>query len=248
LLAWTAHAGFADANRAGWRGHGLQPHRVESFKISNDPQFAEKLQDIVGLYLNPPEHALVLCVDEKSQIQALDRTQPGLPLKRGRSQTMTHDLQTQRHGNSVRRSQCGQRRSLRLVSGAASTSGVAQVSASARSNHAAASGLTPHRRQLRYPQTPQGTALVRAPSTIPHALHSYQCIVAQHGGAFLPRSHPEPPASRCVSRSPELIMAIADYIARHNENPKPFISTARASDILEKVKRARRTLYKSQSA
>src|SRR6266487_3139674 len=64
---------------------GLKPHRVETFKISNDPQFAEKLEDIVGLYLNPPEHALVLCVDEKSQIQALDRTQPGLPLKKGRA-------------------------------------------------------------------------------------------------------------------------------------------------------------------
>src|SRR5450631_1711485 len=74
-----------------WRANGLKPHRVESFKVSNDPQFAEKLEAIVGLYLNPPEHALVLCVDEKSQIQALDRTQPGLPLKRGRGATMTHD-------------------------------------------------------------------------------------------------------------------------------------------------------------
>jgi len=74
-----------------WRAHGLKPHRVESFKISNDPEFAAKLEDIVGLYLNPPEHALVLSTDEKSQIQALDRTQPGLPMKRGRGQTMTHD-------------------------------------------------------------------------------------------------------------------------------------------------------------
>jgi len=73
-----------------WRSHGLKPHRVASFKISNDPEFAENMEDIVCLYLNPPEHPLVLCVDEKSQIQALDRTQPGLPLKRGRSQTMTH--------------------------------------------------------------------------------------------------------------------------------------------------------------
>ena len=74
-----------------WRAHGLKPHRVESFKISNDPDFAAKLEDIVGLYLDPPEHALVLSVDEKSQIQALDRTQPGLPMKKGRGQTMTHD-------------------------------------------------------------------------------------------------------------------------------------------------------------
>ena len=69
----------------------LKPHLVRTFKVSNDPQFAEKLEDIVGLYLNPPEHAIVLCADEKSQIQALDRTQPGLPLKKGRCGTMTHD-------------------------------------------------------------------------------------------------------------------------------------------------------------
>src|SRR5215469_12231031 len=74
-----------------WRAHELQPHRVTSFKLSNDPRFVEKLTDVVGLYLNPPEHAIVLCVDEKSQIQAVDRTQPGLPLKKGRAGTMTHD-------------------------------------------------------------------------------------------------------------------------------------------------------------
>jgi len=74
-----------------WRANGLKPHRVESFKVSNDPNFADKLEAIVGLYLNPPEHALVLPVDEKSQIQALDRTQPVLPLKKGRGAAMTHD-------------------------------------------------------------------------------------------------------------------------------------------------------------
>src|SRR6266542_2940430 len=74
-----------------WRSHNLKPHRVKSFKLSRDPQFLEKLTDVVGLYLNPPQQALVLCVDEKSQIQALDRTQPGLPIKKGRCGTMTHD-------------------------------------------------------------------------------------------------------------------------------------------------------------
>ena len=74
-----------------WRAHNIQPHRTESFKLSRDPQFLEKLTDVVGLYSNPPERAIVLCVDEKSQIQALDRTQPGLPLKKGRVGTMTHD-------------------------------------------------------------------------------------------------------------------------------------------------------------
>jgi transposase len=74
-----------------WDAHGLQPHRVETFKLSRDKRFVEKLTDVVGLYLNPPDKALVLCVDEKSQIQALDRTQPGLPMKKGRCGTMTHD-------------------------------------------------------------------------------------------------------------------------------------------------------------
>ena len=75
-----------------WRAHGLQPHRVRQFKLSKDPEFVDKLRDIVGLYVDPPAHAVVLSVDEKSQIQALDRTQPGLPLKKGRLGTMTHDL------------------------------------------------------------------------------------------------------------------------------------------------------------
>ena len=74
-----------------WRQHGLQPHRMRQFKLSNDKQFAEKLRDVVGLYIDPPDHAVVLSFDEKSQIQALDRTQPGLPLKKGRCGTMTHD-------------------------------------------------------------------------------------------------------------------------------------------------------------
>ena len=94
---WTA---AAMAERAGisvssiqriWRAHGLQPHRVRQFKLSSDPEFVPKLRDIVGLYVDPPAHAIVLSVDEKSQIQALDRTQPGLPLKPGRCGTMTHD-------------------------------------------------------------------------------------------------------------------------------------------------------------
>jgi len=82
-----------------WRSHGLQPHRVRQFKLSNDPDFVTKLRDVVGLYVDPPAHAIVLSVDEKSQIQALDRTQPGLPLKKGRAGTMTHDYK--RHGTTT---------------------------------------------------------------------------------------------------------------------------------------------------
>ena len=82
-----------------WFAHGLQPHRTKRFKLSKDPHFTEKLTDVVGLYLNPPDKAVVLCVDEKSQIQALQRTQPGLPMKKGRCGTMTHDYK--RHGTTT---------------------------------------------------------------------------------------------------------------------------------------------------
>jgi transposase len=88
-------AGLSSVQRI-WRAHGLQPHRVRQFKLSNDPRFVDKLRDVVELYVDPPAHAIVLSVDEKSQIQALDRTQPGLPLKKGRAGTMTHDYE--RHG------------------------------------------------------------------------------------------------------------------------------------------------------
>src|SRR5205807_1478217 len=94
---WTAPAmakavGISPSSaRRIWKGHGLQPHRVRAFKISNDPKFADKLKEVVGLYIDPPDHAVVLSIDEKSQIQALDRTQPGLPMKKGRCATMTHD-------------------------------------------------------------------------------------------------------------------------------------------------------------
>ena len=82
-----------------WRAHGLQPHRVRQFKLSKDPKFIDKLRDVVGLYVDPPAYAIVLSIDEKSQIQAIDRTEPGLPMKRGRAGTMTHDYK--RHGTTT---------------------------------------------------------------------------------------------------------------------------------------------------
>ena len=88
-MAETCGVSKASVQRI-WQANGLKPHLVKTFKLSNDTHFIEKLEDVVGLYLNPPEHALVLCIDEKSQIQALDRTQPGLPMKKGRAGTMTH--------------------------------------------------------------------------------------------------------------------------------------------------------------
>ena len=98
LMAKAAGISVSSVQRI-WRAHGLQPHRVRQFKLSNDPQFVDKLRDVVGLYVDPPAHAIVLCVDEKSQIRALDRTQPGLPLKKGRAGTMTHDYK--RHGTTT---------------------------------------------------------------------------------------------------------------------------------------------------
>lgn len=90
-----------------WLEHGLKPHLLRTFKVSNDPRFAEKLEDVIGLYLNAPEHALVLCVDEKSQVQALDRTQPGLPLKKGRASNHDSRLRAPWNDHSLRSAQCG---------------------------------------------------------------------------------------------------------------------------------------------
>ena len=98
MMAKAAGVSVSSVHRI-WRAHGLQPHRVRQFKLSNDPKFVDKLRDVVGLYVDPPAHAIVLSVDEKSQIQALDRTQPGLPLKKGRAGTMTHDYK--RHGTTT---------------------------------------------------------------------------------------------------------------------------------------------------
>ncbi len=105
MTHWTAPAMAAASGLSGssvqriWRAHGLRPHQVRRFKLSTDPKFAEKVEEIVGLYVDPPAHAVVLSIDEKSQIQALDRTQPGLPMKKGRAATMTHDYK--RHGTTT---------------------------------------------------------------------------------------------------------------------------------------------------
>jgi transposase len=242
-------AGISEASvRRIWHRHGLKPHRVESFKISNDPEFAEKLEDIVGLYLNPPEHALVLCVDEKSQIQALDRTQPGLPLKRGRSQTMTHDYK--RNGTAT------------LFAALNAANG--EVYGFCQERHR-------HQEWLKFlrlldQSMPQHLDLhLIGDNYATHKHPKVQRWLARH-----PRFHMHfTPTSaswlnmverffrdltqnrlrRGVFRDlEELILAIGSYIDRHNESPKPFIWTARASDILEKVKRARRTLNKRHSA
>ena len=108
MMAKAAGISVSSVQRI-WRAHGLQPHRVRQFKLSNDPRFVEKLRDVVGLYLDPPAHAIVLSVDEKSQIQALDRTQPGLPMKKGRARHDDPRLQAARHHHALRRAERARR-------------------------------------------------------------------------------------------------------------------------------------------
>ena len=139
-----------------WRSHNLKPHRVKRFKLSRDPHFLEKLTDVVGLYLNPPQQALVLCVDEKSQIQALDRTQPGLPLKKG---PLRHDdarLQAQWHHHAVCRPGSLGRTGGGPVLRTASASGVLEVSAPAGSGVSWRGALALGDGQLRHAQTSHG--------------------------------------------------------------------------------------------
>lgn len=230
-----------------WRAHGLKPHRVKSFKVSRDPQFVEKLEDIVGLYLSPPEHALVLCCDEKSQVQALDRTQPGLPLKKGRAATMTHDYK--RHGTTTLFA------ALNTLDGS--------VISRCESRHRHTEWLKFLRQIDR--ETPKEKTLhliCDNYSTHKHAKVKtwlekhprFQVHFTPTSASWLNmverffRSLTSDRLRRGVFHSvPHLIVAIDDYIATHNENPKPFIWTAQAKDILEKVIRANRRLSSKQN-
>jgi len=231
-----------------WARHGLKPHRIKSFKLSNDPRFEEKLHDIVGLYLSPPEHAVVFSCDEKSQIQALDRTQPGLPLKKGRCGTMTHDYK--RNGTTSLFA------ALEVATG--------KVVGACMNKHR-------HEEWLKFLRL----ILKSAPGN--KEIHIICDNYATHKHAKVkawlkrhPRVHIHfTPTSaswlnmverffrdltdKCVRRGVfksvgELEQAILDYISYHNSDPAPFIWTAQATDILEKVKRGRAKLDNLQSA
>ena len=197
----AAEIGVSEATvRRIWHAHGLKPHLLESFKISKDKHFAEKLEDIVGLYLNPPEHAIVMCVDEKSQIQALDRTQPSLPLKKGRCGTMTHDYK--RNGTATLFaalnvadgtviSMCDDRHRhqewlqfLRVID---------QVTPAGKDVHLIADNYATHKHV-------KVQAMVEAASALPRPLHADQFVLAEYGRAFLPRPNAEPAASRRLPR------------------------------------------------
>ena len=162
-----------------WDAHGLQPHRVTTFKLSKDPAFVQKLTDIVGLYLNPPDQAVVLCVDEKSRIQALDRTRPGLPMKPGRCGTMTHDYK--RHGTTtfVRCAERADRQGHRPVSRPASAPGIPEVPAAPRPRVPARPHPAGHPGQLRDPRARGGSPLAGGSPALRTALHADGSLVAQ---------------------------------------------------------------------
>lgn len=231
-----------------WRANGLKPHIVGGFKVSRDPRFVEKLEDIVGLYMSPPEHALVLCCDEKSQVQALDRTQRGLPLKKGRAETMTHD--DKRNGTTTLFA------ALNVLDG--------QVIGQCQQRHTHAEWLKFLKKIDR--ETPKDKTLhLIADNYATHKHPAVQDWLAKH-----PRFHMHfTPTSaswlnmverffrditterirRGVFASvPELIDAIDKYVAHHNTKPKPFIWTKSARDILEKVIRANSRLSSKQNA
>ena len=218
-----------------WDAHGLQPHRIESFKLSKDKRFFEKLTDVVGIYLNPPDKALVLCVDEKSQVQALDRTQPGLPMKKGRCGTMTHDYK--RNGTTCLFA------ALNVLDGT--------VIGTCYPRHRNEEFLKFLRKIDR--ETPPGLPLHLILDN--YGTHSHPNVkkwLEKHPRFHL---HFTPTSSswlnlverwfgeitrkrirRGVFRSvPELIAAIDEFILVNNKNPKPFVWTKKVEDILEKI-------------
>jgi len=230
-----------------WQANGLKPHLVRGFKISRDPKFVEKLEDIVGLYMSPPEHALVLCCDEKSQVQALDRTQPGLPLKKGRAQTMTHDYK--RHGTTTLFA------ALNVLDG--------QVIGQCQQRHTHAEWLKFLRKIDR--ETPKDKTLhLIADNYATHKHPVVQAWLAKHprfNMHFTPTSASwlnmverffrdittERLRRGVFTSVPELEAAINDYVAHHNTDPKPFIWTKSARDILQKVIRANARLSSKQN-
>jgi transposase/transcriptional regulator with XRE-family HTH domain len=225
-----------------WRSHNLKPHRVKSFKLSRDARFLEKLTDVVGLYLNPPDQALVLCVDEKTQIQALDRTQPGLPMKKGRLGTMTHDYK--RNGTTCLFA------ALEVLQG--------KVVGQCYSRHRHQEFLRFLRRldaefpgdvALHLVMDNYGTHkhpnvqtwLKRHPRFVPHFVptsSSWLNLVERWFGELTRKA-----VRRCTFSSvADLQTAITQFLDAWNEDPKPFVWTATVAAIQAKLSRCRQTL------
>ena len=230
-----------------WRAHGLKPHLCHTFKVSNDPHFAEKLLDVVGLYLDPPEHALVLCVDEKSQIQALDRTQKSLPIYPGRCATMTHDYK--RNGTTT------------LFAALDMLEGRLIGQCMPRHRH---QEFIKFLKQIDAETPPELDLHLIVDNYATHKHPKVEAWLKRHKRFhlhFIPTSSSwlnlverwfreitDKRIRRGVFQSVEqLIEAIRAYIDEHNENPRPFVWTAKAEDILEKVRRARAVLDKIAS-
>jgi len=231
-----------------WRANGLKPHIVRGFKVSRDPKFVEKLEDIVGLYMSPPEHALVLCCDEKSQVQALDRTQPGLPMKKGRAATMTHDYK--RNGTTTLFA------ALNVLDG--------RVIAQCQQRHRHTEWLKFLRKIDR--ETPKDKMLhLIVDNYATHKHPAVQAWLTKHPRITMHFTPTSASWMNMVERFfrditterlrrgvftsvPDLVAAIDEYIAHHNISPKPFIWTKSARDILQKVIRANRHLSSKQNA
>jgi len=225
-----------------WQAHGLQPHRVESFKLSRDPAFVTKLRDIVGLYINPPDKALVLCVDEKSQIQALDRTQPVLPLRPGLPARQTHDYV--RHGTTTLFA------ALNVLEG--------HVIGACMPRHRHTEFLafleriereTPKRVQIHLILDNYGTHKHPAVRAWFAAHPRYHLHFTPTGASWLnlvERWFAEITRQRIrrgTFRSvPELVRAIHAYLRDHNKNSRPFLWTASAESIMRKIRRCKQAL------
>ena len=179
-----------------WKAHGLAPHRWRRFKLSNDPAFAEKLHDIVGLYVDPPAHAVVLSVDEKSQIQALDRTQPGLPMKKGRMGTMTHDYK--RHGTTTLFAALDvlDGTVLGKIHGPPPAPGVHPLPQRARTRDPGRQGGARDPRQLRRAQDAGGAALAGPASALDLPFHADLELLAERGRGLLRQALQAAPEAR----------------------------------------------------
>ena len=229
-----------------WRSHNLKPHRVKRFKLSRDPHFLEKLTDVVGLYLNPPQQALVLCVDEKSQIQALDRTQPGLPLKKGRCGTMTHDYK--RNGTTTLFA------ALDVLEGRVVGQCYARhrhqefLKFLRRLDHEFPGAVPLHLVLDNYGthnHLKVRTWLKRHPRFIPHFVptsSSWLNLIERWFGELTGKRV----RRGSFANVDELKHAIMEFLAAWNAHPKPFMWTATVQVIQEKLARCRQTLEQIQ--
>jgi transposase len=221
-----------------WAEAGLKPHLVRRFKISNDPHFEEKVTDVVGLYMSPPDRALVLCVDEKSQIQALDRTQPGLPLKKGRAATLTHDYK--RHGTTTLFAALDVKTGLVIGECQPRHRSKEFIRFLRRIDRAVKKALDVHLVLDNYGahKTPEvRTWLARHPRFHCHftpTSASWLNLVERFFAEITTRRIRRGAFASVV----DLEAAIHDYLDRHNANPKPFVWTKSAEIILEKERRA----------